>query len=121
MSETSENDYADLRRHAESIGMTFEEYTLSLHKKNQALKSVLLDNGSEFKSFVTEFHEVLDDLAQYKDSDAKKSTYKHYELIKCVNDLLLMTSRDPSLLAQLYHHFPRGIDGKIREFNNLTT
>ncbi|OJF92166.1 hypothetical protein [Alkalibacterium sp. 20] len=121
MDELAKNDYIDLKRHAESIGMTPEEYALSLHEKNQALKSVLLNKGSEFKYFVTEFHSVLDGLTQYKDSNAIKGTYEHYELIKCVNNLLLMTSRDPNLLAQLYHHFPKGIDGKIKEFNNLTT
>lgn len=117
MEEVTDKGLSDLRSYAKSIGMTPEEYALSLHENNQAMKSVLLENGADFKSFVTEFHEVLDGLAEYKESDAKKSTNEHYELIKRVTDLLLTTSHNPKLLAQLYQHFPGGIEGKMEELN----
>lgn len=110
MEDTTKTDYSDLQRSANSLNMTVEDYALSLHEKNQAMKSVLLENGSDFKSFVTEYHNVLDNFTQYKDSVAIKSTEEHYTLIKYVSDILATTSRDPNLLAQLYHHFPNGLD-----------
>ena len=121
MKEQIKMDYIDLQHYANSIGITAEEYALSLHEKNQAMKSLLLENASDFKTFVTEYHEVLDCFTEYKDAGAKKNTYEHYELIKCVSDILATTSRDPNLLAQLYHHFPKGLDGKGIKSNNPIT
>lgn len=117
MKELTENDYSDFKNYANSIGLTPEEYALSLHETNQSIKSVLLENGSEFKSFVSEFHEMLDGLEHYKESDAKRGSYEHYELIKHVSDILSITSRNPKLLAQLYQHFPEGINGEIEKTN----
>jgi len=111
MTENIENELNDLREYAKSIGMTPEEYAISLHEKNQAIKSVLLENGSEFKSFVNEYHEILDGLTLYKETDAKKSTCEHHRLIKQITDLLHTTSQDPKLLAQIFQHYPQGIEG----------
>lgn len=116
MKESVRSEYDELEQYAHSIGMTLEEYAISLHKKNQQVKSVLLESGPEFKQFVNDFHKTLDDLAIYKESGAKKQTCDHYQLIKKVVHLLKSSSTDPKLLAQLYRHYPNGIE---EELNNL--
>lgn len=121
MTETIEKDLNDLRQYAKSIGLTPEEYALSLHEKNQAIKSVFLENGSDFKSFVSEFHEVLDGMTRYKETDAKKSSCEHNRLIQQVTELLYSTSQDPQLLAQLFQRYPQGIEGKLEELNRPTS
>ncbi|HAJ70212.1 MAG: hypothetical protein L0J48_01895 [Alkalibacterium sp.] len=103
--------------YAESLSMTPEEYALSLHEKNQAIKSVFLKSESKFELFVREFHNLLDNLTHYKETEAKKGSYEHSQLIKQVTELLSTTSQDPKLLAQLYQHFPDGIEGKIEALN----
>ncbi|SFC34414.1 hypothetical protein SAMN04488102_10571 [Alkalibacterium subtropicum] len=121
MTEHIEKELADFRQHAKSIGMTPQEYALSLHEKNQAIKSVLLENSSDFKSFVSEYHEVLDGIIRYKETDAKKSSIEHSRLIQEAAALLSTTSQDPRLLAQLFQHYPKGIEGKIEELNKPTS
>ncbi|EXJ24048.1 hypothetical protein ADIAL_0428 [Alkalibacterium sp. AK22] len=111
------DEIKDVQQYAQSIGMTLEEYTLSLHSKNQKVKSVLLGNGTEFKHFVEEFYALLDEMAIYKETDAKKTSPEHYERIKQVVHLLSTTSADPKLLAQLYHHYPNGIQNGANELH----
>lgn len=117
MKENNENELNDLRKYAKSIGMTPEEYALSLHEKHQAIKSVLLESGTDFKSFVNEYHELLDGMTRYKETEAKKGSCEHNQLIQQVTDLLYTTSQDPKLLAQLFQHYPEGIEEKFKELN----
>src|SRR5690554_5474720 len=105
MKEIIKTDYSDLENYAESLGMTAEEYSLSLHEKNKTTKSVLLENGSDFKSFISEYHSMLDGFTQYKDSDAKKNSDEHYAMIKSVHEIITSISRDPNFLAQLFQQF----------------
>ena len=99
-----QEEFEEFKAFAQSMGMSPKEYAMSLHKKNKARKSVLLENGSDFKSFVTNFHDTLDELTLYKETDAKNASCGHYKLIKSVTDLMLTTSKDPMMLAQLYEH-----------------
>jgi len=117
MKETNETDLTELRDYAKSIGMTPEEYILNLHEKNQAAKSVLLENGPEFKSFVSEFHEILDELTRYRETEASKVSAEHHELIKHVTDIFSVMSRHPVLLNQLYQQYPEGIKHRNEELN----
>lgn len=118
MNDPIETNLDDMHLYAQSLDMTFEEYALSLHVKNQTLKSVLLENGTDFKNFVTEYHDVLDGLTHYRDSEASKSSFEHYDLIKSVTSLLTTTSQSPNILAQLYQYYPEGITGQLSELNN---
>ncbi len=117
MKETSKTDYSDLENYAESLGLTADEYALSLHEKNKNTKAILLDNGSDFKSFISEYHSMLDSFTEYKDFDAKKNTDEHYTMVKAVHEIITSISRDPKLLAQLYHHFPNGLSSDGESFN----
>ncbi|PRY79346.1 hypothetical protein [Alkalibacterium olivapovliticus] len=118
MEEYIDSEYEELEAYAKSLDMTPEEYALSLHKKNQKVKSVLLVNGHEYKQFVEEFHSVLDDMVAYKTVNAKKQSVDDQLLIKKVVHILTSTSADPKVLAQLFHHYPEGINDKL---NNLSS
>lgn len=113
MKELINSEYEVLEQYAKSLDMTLEEYALSLHKKNQKTKSVLLINGAEYKQFVEEFHSILDDMVMYKESGANKQSADYHLLIKKVVHLLSSTSADPKVLTQLFHHYPNGIDDKV--------
>lgn len=115
MEKSNEDELKHVEQYAQSIGMSLEEYALSLHAKNQKVKSVLLGNGTEFKHFVEEFYALLDDLVIYKETGAKKESFEHYERVKQVVHLLATTSADPKLLAQFYHHYPNGIKDGANE------
>lgn len=97
-------EFEEFKEFAHSLGMSPKEYALSLHKKNKETKSILLENGPEFKSYVTSFHEVLDQLTLYKETVAKEQGCEHYNLMKRLTDLMLTTSKDPMMLAQLFQH-----------------
>ncbi|GEK91806.1 hypothetical protein [Alkalibacterium kapii] len=112
MTDEVDNDLMDFESYAETIGMTPKEYALSLHEKNKAIKSVFLKGESDFERFVRDYHYILDQLTRYKETEAKKSTYEHAQLIKQVTELLTVTSQDPKLLAQLFQHYPLGMKVK---------
>lgn len=105
MEKCMHDSFNDIKEFAHSMGMSPEEYAVSLHNKNKAMKSMLLENGSEFKEFVNDFHKLLDELMVYKETDAKNSSFEHYSLMKRLAELMLITSKDPMLLAQLHQHY----------------
>ncbi|MCC5894444.1 MAG: hypothetical protein JJU16_03210 [Alkalibacterium sp.] len=113
MKELVNSEYKELEEYAKSLDMTPEEYALSLHKKNQKIKSLLLVNGEEYKQFVEEFHSVLDEMVIYKEMGANKQSPDHQQLIKKVVHILTASSANPKVLAQLYHHYPNGIDDAL--------
>lgn len=115
MKELINSEYEELEKHAKSLDMTPDEYALSLHKKNQKLKSVLLVNGDEYKLFVEEFHSILDDMVIFNEREASSQSLERQLLLKKVVHLLTSTSADPKVLAQLYHHYPNGIDDKLSD------
>lgn len=119
MKNYADNEYFKFQEYAESIGMTPEEYAISLHEKNQNHKAVLLQKGHQFKQFVEEFHAVLDKLAIYKDSGETSHSFEHYELFKKTTHLLSTITSDPKLLAQLYSHYPNGIDDELNELKSF--
>ncbi|GAB2491572.1 hypothetical protein GCM10008929_14760 [Alkalibacterium psychrotolerans] len=119
MKNYADNDYLKFTQYAESIGMTPEEYAISLHEKNQNHKAVLLQKGPQFKLFVEEFHAVLDKLAIYKESSDKGHSFDEYELFKKTTHLLSTITSDPKLLAQLYSHYPNGIDDELNELKSF--
>lgn len=104
MEKDMQEEFEEFKEFAQSMGLSPKEYAVSLHKKNKAAKFILLENGYDFKSFVNTFHETLDELTLYKESDAKNESCAHYNLMKRVTNLLLTASQDPMMLAQLYEH-----------------
>ncbi len=105
MGQCNEQTYHDFEKFAQSMGMSPEEYALSLHEKNKAVKSLLLDNAPEFKGFVKEYHHLLDELTLYKETDAKNYSEEHYQTMKQVVDLMLASTKDPMLLALMYQTY----------------
>lgn len=102
----NEKDFDEISRFAQSIGMSSEEYLLSLHEKNQSVKSMLLRDGDGFKQFIEDFHELLDGITVYKEALlAEAKNTKDEELLKTVVELLYKASSDPMLLAQMYEHY----------------
>ncbi|MCC5889839.1 MAG: hypothetical protein JJU01_04655 [Alkalibacterium sp.] len=119
MNNYADNDYFKFQEYAESIGMTPEEYAISLHQKHQKHKAVLLQKGPQFKQFVEEFHAVLDSLVMFKESGEQSHSLEHHELFKKIVHLLSTASSDPKLLAQLYNHYPNGIDDELNELKSF--
>lgn len=119
MNTYADNDYLKFTQYAESIGMTPEEYAMSLHEKHQNHKAVLLKNGPQFKHFVREFHDVLDNLILLKESGKISHSPDYYDLFKRVTHLLTTVTNDPKLLAQLYNHYPNGIDDELNELKSF--
>lgn len=119
MNHYADTDYFKFQKYAESIGMTPEEYAISLHQKKQDYKDVLLQKGPQFKQFVEEFHAVLDKLVIYKDSGEASHSLEQYDLFKKTAHLLSTVTSDPKLLAQLYSHYPNGIDDELDELKSF--
>lgn len=119
MNNYADNDYLKFTQYAESIGMTPEEYAMSLHETQQNHKAVLLKSGPQFKNFVHEFHEILDNLILMKESGKTIKSNEDYDLFKRLTHLLSTVTNDPKLLAQLYNHYPNGIDDELNELKSF--
>lgn len=97
-------EYQEVTAFAENLGMSVEAYLIYLHRKNQSVKTVLLEDSHGFKNFLADFHSVLDDLTVCtKDDEA--SAGKKEQSLQTAADLLYKVSSDPILLAQMYEHY----------------
>lgn len=115
----NEEDFEEISRFAQSMGLTAEEYLLGLHEKNQSVKNMLLKDGHGFKQFIEDFHVLLDGITVYKEAMlAEAKNTKDEELLKVVVELLYKASSDPMLLAQMYEHYHYENDPET--FDSLT-
>lgn len=104
--ECNKEQFEEIIRFAETMGISAEEYLLGLHEKNKSMKDMLLRDGSGFKQFVEDFHSLLDNMTIFKEGVLSNvSDEKDKALLKVVQELLFKASSDPMLLAQIYEHY----------------
>jgi hypothetical protein len=96
---------------AKAMGLSLEEYLITLHEKNQSVKTVLLQDGHGYKDFIEDFHDLLDGMTIYKEAMlAQIKNPKEADLLNALVELLYKASSDPMLLAQLYEHYQKEDD-----------
>lgn len=111
-------EYQEIVAFAKNMGMTVKDYLIYLHRKNQSVKNVLLEDSHGFKNFLEDFHNVLDDLTVCTKTDEARAAKKEQSLQAATN-LLDRISSDPMLLAQMYKHYHYDSDeGSNRIINN---
>ncbi|WP_208560615.1 hypothetical protein [Marinilactibacillus kalidii] len=98
--------FKEIIAYAKTLGMSTDEYLIYLHQKNQAVKTILLNDSEGFRQFLKEFHDVMDDLTLYdKDSVEEVVAIRKEKSLQASIDLLTNVSSDPMLLAQMYEHY----------------
>lgn len=97
-------EYQEVAAFAENMGMSVDEYLIYLHRKNQSVKTVFLEDSHGFKNFLADFHNVLDDLTVCTKDDEARAAKKEQSL-QAASNLLYKVSSDPMLLAQMYDHY----------------
>lgn len=102
----NKDDFEEISRFAQTMGLSTEDYLLGLHEKNQSVKNLLLQDGHGFKQFVEDFHHLLDGITAFKTAFlSEPENAKDEDLLNLVIDLLHKASSDPMLLAQIYDHY----------------
>ncbi|WP_225744488.1 hypothetical protein [Marinilactibacillus sp. Marseille-P9653] len=101
----NDKEFQEIIAYASTLGMSTDDYLVYLHHKNQAVKSILLDDSTGFKQFLQEFHDLLDGLTVPSGNDDAAVSERKEQSVQASVDLLARLSSDPILLAQMYEHY----------------
>ncbi|MEC6748981.1 hypothetical protein VXN63_10525 [Marinilactibacillus sp. XAAS-LB27] len=114
----NDKEFQEIIAYASTLGMSTDDYLVYLHHKNQAVKSILLDDSLGFKQFLQEFHDVLDGLTVPGENDDTAVSKRKEQSVQASADLLAKISSDPMLLAQMYEHYQYDSDEDSKTIMN---
>ena len=98
----SDEEKRDIEALVKQLGISKETYVLNLHKKNAMTRAALKDK-EQFRYFVEDYHQMLDNLYDY--NHALKDMIESNDDTKVIDTILQFldtTIRDPMVLTQLY-------------------